>query len=92
MKQIIIQAIINGMTATLTEKQLELLADITQKALSEYDITTTASEEEQRNKENAELLSAFISSKKVEGCSDKTIHYYKSSIEKLIATDRKSVV
>ena len=91
MKQIIIQAIINGMTATLTEKQLELLADITQKALSEYDITTKASEEEQRNKENAELLSAFISSKKVEGCSDKTIHYYKSSIEKLIATVKKNV-
>ena len=91
MKQIIIQAIINGMTATLTEKQLELLADITQKALSEYDITTKASEEEQRNKENAELLSAFISSKKVEGCSDKTIHYYKSSIEKLITTVKKNV-
>lgn len=91
MKQIIIQAIINGMTATLTEKQLELLADITQKALSEYDITTKASEEEQRNKENADLLSAFISSKKVEGCSDKTIHYYKSSIEKLIATVKKNV-
>lgn len=91
MKQIIIQAIINGMTATLTEEQLELLADITQKALSEYDITTKASEEEQRNKENAELLSAFISSKKVEGCSDKTIHYYKSSIEKLIATVKKNV-
>ena len=91
MKEIIIQAIINGMSATLTVKQLELLADITQKALSEYDITTKASEEEQRNKENAELLSAFISSKKVEGCSDKTIHYYKSSIEKLIATVKKNV-
>jgi site-specific recombinase XerD len=91
MKEIIIQAIIDGMTATLTVKQLELLADITQKTLSEYDITTKASEEEQRNKENAELLSAFISSKKVEGCSDKTIHYYKSSIEKLIATVKKNV-
>lgn len=91
MKEIIIQAIIDGMTATLTVKQLKLLADITQKALSEYDITTKASEEEQRNKENAELLSAFISSKKVEGCSDKTIHYYKSSIEKLIATVKKNV-
>lgn len=91
MKEIIIQAIIDGMSATLTVKQLELLADITQKALSEYDITTKTSEEEQRNKENAELLSAFISSKKVEGCSDKTIHYYKSSIEKLIATVKKNV-
>ena len=49
MKEIIIQAIIDGMSATLTVKQLELLADITQKALSEYDITQKTIEEEQRN-------------------------------------------
>ena len=91
MKETIIQAVLDGMRAVLTEKQLELLTDVTQKALSECEITPKATEEEQRNKENAELLGAFISSKKVEGCSDKTIHYYKSSIEKLIATVKKNV-
>ena len=91
MKETIIQAVLDGMRAVLTDNQLELLTYVTRKALSECEITPKLAEEEQRNKENAELLGAFISSKKVEGCSDKTIHYYKSSIEKLIATVKKNV-
>ena len=91
MKETIIQTVLDGMRAVLTEKKLELLTDVNRKALSECEITPKLAEEEQRNKENAELLGAFISSKKVEGCSDKTIHYYKSSIEKLIATVKKNV-
>ena len=91
MKEAIIQTVLDGMRAVLTENQLELLTDVTREALSECEITPKATEEEQRNKENAELLGAFISSKKVEGCSDKTIHYYKSSIEKLIAIVKKNV-
>ena len=91
MKETIIQTVLDGMRAVLTENQLDLLTDVTRKALSECEITPMATEEEQRNKENVELLGAFISSKKVEGCSDKTIHYYKSSIEKLIATVKKNV-
>jgi len=91
MKETIIQAVLDGMRVVLTEKQLELLTDVTRKALSECEITPKLAEEEQRNKENAELLGAFISSKKVEGCSVKTIHYYESSIEKLISTINKNV-
>ena len=91
MKETIIQTVLDGMRAVLTENQLDLLTDVTRKALSECEITPKATEEEQRNKENVELLGAFISSKKVEGCSDKTIHYYKSSIEKLIAAVKKNV-
>ena len=91
MKETVIQAVLDGMRAVLTENQLEMLTDVTRKALSECEITPKLAEEEQRNKENAELLGAFISSKKVEGCSDKTIHYYKSSIEKLIASVKKNV-
>ena len=91
MKETIIQTVLDGMRAVLTDNQLELLTDVTRKALSECEITPKLAEEEQRNKENAELFGAFISSKKVEGCSDKTIHYYKSSIEKLIVTVKKNV-
>ena len=74
MKETVIQAVLDGMRAVLTDNQLELLTDVTRRALSECEITPKLAEEEQRNKENAELLGAFISSKKVEGCSDKTIH------------------
>ena len=91
MKETIIQTVSDGMKTVLTENQLELLADVVRKALYEYDITPKTTEEERRNKENTELLGAFISSKKVEGCSDKTIHYYRSSIEKLIMVVKKNV-
>ena len=78
MKETVIQAVLDGMRVVLTEKQLELLTDVTRKALSECEIMPKLAEEEQRNKKNAELLGAFISSKKVEGCSVKTCLLYTS--------------
>lgn len=61
MKETIIQTVLDSMRAVLTDNQLELLTDVTRKALSECEITPKLAEEEQRNKENAELLGAFIS-------------------------------
>ena len=91
MKEIIIQNVLDGMREVLSVEQLDLLSEVTQKALAEYEIVVKASDEEQRDKENSDFLGAFISSKKVEGCSEKTLHYYKSSIEKMIAAVRKNV-
>ena len=91
MKETILQAVLDGMRAFLTENQLEILTDVTRKALAECEITPKLAEEELRNKEKAELLGAFIASQKVEGCSDKAIHCYKSAIEKLIETRKKHV-
>lgn len=36
------------------------------------------------SKENQELLGNFLSSKQVEGCSDRTIDYYKTTINKML--------
>ena len=40
---------------------------------------------------NEELLTLFLSAKKVEGCSDKTLHYYKSTIVKLFSLLSKQI-
>ena len=37
-------------------------------------------------KTSEELLSMFISAKRVEGCSEKTIKYYRTTLSKLIST------
>ena len=37
------------------------------------------------------MLETFLSAKKIEGCSDKTIHYYQSSITKLLKRLSKSI-
>ena len=45
MKETVIQAILDGMRAFLTDNQLEMLTDVTRKALSECEITPKATEE-----------------------------------------------
>ena len=59
--------------------------------LAKYEINKRTSNEERREKENTELLDTFLSAKKIEGCSDKTIHYYQSSIVKLLKGLSKSI-
>ena len=52
MKEIIIQNVLDGMRAVLSVEQLDLLSEVTQKALAEYEIVVKATDEEQRDKEN----------------------------------------
>lgn len=91
MKERFMRAVLDGMKDKLTEDQLGVLENVVRNALVEYEIVEQGSDEERRDRENAELLGAFISAKKVEGCSDKTILYYRSSIEKLLTAIRKNV-
>lgn len=91
MKQKIIQAVIDGVTTFLSEEQINLLKIVFSQELSEYEIIKPTNEKEHRTKINAELLQAFLSAKKIEGCSEKTINYYQSSIEKLLQTIQKQV-
>lgn len=79
------------MANVLTAEQLELLTQLTEKELAKYEITVKPTDEEQRKRENTELLNVFISAKKIEGCSDKTLRYYQSSIEKLMAALHKEM-
>lgn len=65
MKEIIIQNVLDGMRVVLSVEQLDLLSEVTQKALAEYEFVVKATDEEQRDKENSDLLGAFISSKKL---------------------------
>lgn len=91
MKQKFIDAVVDGMKTTLSENGLELLVSVMEAALEAYVVMEKPTSEEIRNKENTELLEVFLSAKKIEGCSDKTIHYYRTSIEKLCDAVSKNV-
>ena len=67
MKEIIIQSVLDGMRAVLSVEQLDLLSEVTQKALAKYEFVVKATDEEQRDKENSDLLGALIKKKKVNG-------------------------
>ena len=91
MKQTIIQAVVDGMKSTLTTIQLEQLNGVLDSVLAGYEVSPMPTSDEVRNKENAELLDVFLSAKRIEGCSEKSMHYYKSSIEKLVSAVKKNV-
>ena len=68
--------IINEMAEYLNVSQMKKLQEVLLKTFSEK-------EAEQEVVDNAEYLQLFLDAKKIEGCSERTIHYYKTTIEKL---------
>ena len=80
----ILNDIVSGIKDALSDKQLMQVSSSIKDVLAKYEINKRTSNEERREKENTELLDTFLSAKKIEGCSDKTIHYYQSSIDKLL--------
>ena len=91
MKNDFIKSVINGTTPFLSAKQLVQLKLILDRELAGFEIIKPVSEEEQQAKANAELLRSFLSAKKIEGCSEKTISYYQSVIEALFASVCKPI-
>lgn len=91
MKQAIIKAIIESSSHFLSENQIKHLETALRNELIKYDISRNKSVIEQQKQANTELLKAFLSAKKIEGCSDKTISYYQATIETLFSTIRKPV-
>lgn len=86
MKNELINTIEQNMAAALTPDQQRLLHHVLQEAMEH--VTVTPTENQNRNED---LLSAFIAAKRVEGCSDRTIRYYESTLRKVLATISKPI-
>jgi site-specific recombinase XerD len=80
----ILNDIVSVIKDVLNDEQMKQVSISIKDVLAKYEINKKANDEERREKENIELLETFLSAKKIEGCSDKTIHYYQSSIVKLL--------
>lgn len=82
MKDIFITKIQHEMANKLSVKQLEDLGKVLTATLVNFEIAET------RNSENADsnisLLQKFISAKRIEGCSEKSLKYYDMTLSKLI--------
>ena len=83
MKEKLIHSIMDLSEMFLSEQQKEKLQTALNTAMKEYDIMQKESTDDTRTRQNNELLHAFLAAKKIEGCSEKTIHYYQSTIEQL---------
>ena len=78
MKQDLINKIIQGMLPYLNNGQLEKLKEIMQHELYEYDVL---SKENNNGLSEQNFIELFVSAKRIEGCSDKSLKYYRSTIE-----------
>lgn len=91
MKEKTIENILAEMSDILDTRQQERLREVLKTAFEQVVMMPVKSEEQQREQANGELLQAFISAKKIEGCSEKTLCYYQSSIEALLISEQKRI-
>ena len=86
MKENIIQAIVEKMQRNLDSRQMAHLKTVLASELYNVEIIEKNDCAVQQAQENEHLLNSFISAKKIEGCSDKTLLYYRNTIERLLVT------
>ena len=84
MKENIIQAIVAKMQRNLDSRQMAQLKTVLASELHNVEIIEKADCLSKQSQENEHLLNSFISAKKIEGCSDKTLAYYRNTIDRLL--------
>lgn len=91
MKEDLIRDIETRMLSVLDNAQMKQLRQVLEQCLSNASIIYTCDPEYMDGKTNEELLDAYLNAKRVEGCSSRTIKYYKATISKAISTLKKHV-
>ena len=87
-KQDLIKDVVQGMLLYLNNAQCERLQEVLQYNLAKYEVTEN---KQQENNSKQNYVELFLSAKRIEGCSEKTLKYYKATIEMMIATVGKNV-
>lgn len=88
MKQDLIKDIVQGMLPYLNNAQNEKLQEVLQYTLASYDVTES---KQQKKTSEQNFVELFLSAKRIEGCSEKSLKYYKSTIEAMLDELKKNV-
>ena len=92
MKIRLINNIKNKMKLYLDENQLVILDETLNNIFKDYDINKSECEFTlKESKENSILLRNYLASKHVEGCSERTITYYHTTINKMLQVINKKI-
>lgn len=92
MKEELIETIMQQMLPYLDNAQVEKLKDTLHYCMHDVEIVTDNSKLPKPVETNGSLLSKFMSAKRVEGCSVKTLNYYQSVLLKLFSMVPVSVL
>ena len=89
MKQQIILEVMQQMLSYLDNAQMQQLQKTLENALFGCEITVQI--EKKDTEDNPKLIDAFVSAKRIEGCSEKTLKYYRTTIENMVASTDKGI-
>lgn len=88
MKQNLITDIVQGMLPYLNNAQSKRLQEVLQHTLVNYEVIEDTGKAKDSDKDFVEL---FLSAKRIEGCSEKSLKYYKSTITAMLISLDKNV-
>ena len=88
MKQNLINDVIQAMLPYLNNSQAEKLQEVMQHPLVDYKIFESESKDKQSDQN---LLELFLSAKRIEGCSEKSLKYYEVTIKTMSMSIGKEV-
>ena len=88
MKEEIVSEVVQQMLPFLDNVGVKKLKEVLEHTLFYYEISATAVEQED---DSEDLVNAFLSAKRIEGCSEKTLKYYQTTIEAMLGMVKKSL-
>lgn len=88
MKLDFIKDVLQGMLPYLNNAQSEKLQEVLQYTLAGYEVTENINKEKDSKQNFVEL---FLSAKRIEGCSEKSLKYYSATIGAMLTTLDKDV-
>ena len=88
MKQNLITDVVQGMLPYLNNAQTKKLQEVLQHTLFGYEVTKVENDTENLEQDLVEL---FLSAKRIEGCSEKTLKYYNATIQVMLTCVGKGV-
>ena len=88
MKENLIKDVLQEMLQYLDNVQSAKLQEVLHNTFTRYEVVEN---KQQENNSKRNYLELFLVAKRIEGCSDKSLKYYKATIERMVNTIGKSV-
>ena len=89
MKEELMTEVMQHMLSYLDNAQLKQLRQVMEHALCRYNVTELEIKPEEDDSNN--LIARFIAAKRIEGCSEKTLKYYQTTIDAMVVSIGKGV-
>ncbi len=89
MKEELMEEVMQHMLSYLDNAKMKQLRQVMEQALCRYEVTTFEMKPEEDDSNS--IIARFIAAKRIEGCSEKTLKYYQTTIDAMVASLGKNV-